>query len=325
LFSTVVQLSRSAFSGKPFTVSEVNHPFPNEFACEGIPILAAYGALQDWDGIFWYTLAHQEIGSLKPVMRGHFDHAMEPVKLAQVPAGALLFLRADVQPARQTIERSYTPQQVRESIRLPAREHRPYFTPGFPLALPLQHGSRISSLAGPATPIMPALLDTNALVSDTGELAWRHRAAGSGLVSVNTERSQALVGFLGAGDVPLRHLAVDVRPAFCAVTLHSLDSHPIARADQLLLTATARMANSGMVWNGQRTSLQSWGDAPTRIEPVTGRIHLSGLDHAASVTARPLTGAGVTNGAVLRAVRDEARWTLPLSSPALSYLIQIER
>ena len=28
LHSTVVQLSRTAFAGKPFTVSETNHPFP---------------------------------------------------------------------------------------------------------------------------------------------------------------------------------------------------------------------------------------------------------------------------------------------------------
>jgi hypothetical protein len=37
LHSTVVQLSRSAVAGKPYLVSEVNHPFPNEYASEGCP------------------------------------------------------------------------------------------------------------------------------------------------------------------------------------------------------------------------------------------------------------------------------------------------
>ena len=41
LNSTVVQLSRSPVAGKPYTVSEINHPFPNEYACEGIGVLAA--------------------------------------------------------------------------------------------------------------------------------------------------------------------------------------------------------------------------------------------------------------------------------------------
>lgn len=43
LHSTVVQLSRTPFAGRPYTVSETNYPFPNEYASEGIPILAAYG------------------------------------------------------------------------------------------------------------------------------------------------------------------------------------------------------------------------------------------------------------------------------------------
>ena len=55
LHSTVVQLSRTAIAGKPYTVSEVNYPFPNDWASEGIPILAAYGAFQDWDAIILYT------------------------------------------------------------------------------------------------------------------------------------------------------------------------------------------------------------------------------------------------------------------------------
>ncbi|HEV3199893.1 MAG TPA: hypothetical protein VGZ73_18445, partial [Bryobacteraceae bacterium] len=46
LHSTVVQLSRTAFAGKPYTVSETNHPFPNDWASEGIPTIAAYGSFQ---------------------------------------------------------------------------------------------------------------------------------------------------------------------------------------------------------------------------------------------------------------------------------------
>ncbi|MEP7000835.1 MAG: hypothetical protein ABI969_10175, partial [bacterium] len=55
LHSTIVQLSRTAMEDKPYTVSEVNHPFPNDWASEGIPILAAYGSFQDWDAIILYT------------------------------------------------------------------------------------------------------------------------------------------------------------------------------------------------------------------------------------------------------------------------------
>src|SRR5262245_10136061 len=68
LQSTVVELSRTALAGKPYTVSEVNHPFPNDYASEGIPILAAYAALQDWDGVFWYTFEPKASADWKPVI-----------------------------------------------------------------------------------------------------------------------------------------------------------------------------------------------------------------------------------------------------------------
>ena len=115
--STVVQLSRSAMAGKPYTVSEVNHPFPNAYACEGIPLLAAYAALHDWDGVFWYTLAHDHLVGEPPRAIGHFDLGPDPVKMTQLAAGALLFLRADVRPAAKTVTRSYTPEQVLLSLR----------------------------------------------------------------------------------------------------------------------------------------------------------------------------------------------------------------
>lgn len=170
LHSTVVQLSRSAVAGKPYTVSEVNHPFPNEYACEGLPILAAYAALQDWDGVFWYTLGHKDILALENTIAGHFDFAKDPVKMTQLAAGALMFLRPDVRAAERTLARAYTPEQVRESLRLPNSEW-PYFTPGFQLSLPLRYAVRISSFTSPATgPIEEAVAQPYS--SDTGELTW---------------------------------------------------------------------------------------------------------------------------------------------------------
>jgi hypothetical protein len=244
LRSTVVQLSRSAVAGKPYTVSEVNHPFPNEYACEGLPILAAYAAMQDWDGVFAYTLAHREIVGADPVVAGHFDFAHDPVKMSQMAAGALLFLRGDVRPAARTVGRSYTREQVIESIRLPWSE-QPYFTPGFPLALPLQHAMRVTSFDGPATGRFEAPSDPP-LRSDTDELAWVSGAKGSGLVTINTARSQALIGFCRGRQETTANLAVAVEVPFCAITLHALDDKPIAESERLLLTATARLANSGM-------------------------------------------------------------------------------
>lgn len=314
--SSVVQLSRTAVGGKPFTVSEVNHPFPSEYACEGVPILAAYAALQDWDGIFWYTLGHKDVVGWTNATPGHFDFAPDPVKMSQIAAGALLFLRGDVQAARQTVARSYSREQVIESLRRTWKD-QPYFTPGFPLALPLTHGVRVSSFDGPPTGPFEAVA-TNNIVADTGELAWR-----KGFVTVDTPRSQALIGRI-AGQT--KNLRAEMQTPFCALTLGSLDSKPVSGAGRLLLTAGARVATTGMEWNEKRTSLEKWGTAPVRIEPVTGKIVLTDLKAVRSATAQPLDGAGRSLGQPIPLSRVADGWQLVFGQPSTTwYVITVNR
>ncbi|MGA7803280.1 hypothetical protein, partial [Bradyrhizobium sp.] len=145
--STVVELARSAVAGKPYAVSEVNNAYPNDYAGEGIPILAAYAGLQDWDGIFWYTFEPKSDPSWKPYIGDPFDISLDPVRMPELAAGALMFLRDDIEKARNLRERSYSRDQVFDSMLLPSAD-RPFFTSGFPLDLPLQHEVRISSLNG---------------------------------------------------------------------------------------------------------------------------------------------------------------------------------
>jgi hypothetical protein len=316
---TGIQLSRSAVAGKPFTVTEANHPFPGDFACEGLPLLAAFAAFQDWDGVFWYTLAHKDVVAHGNAKLEHFDLAPDPVKLSQLAAGALMFVRGDVQPARRTLGRSYSREQVIESLRL-GKTERPYFTPGFPLALPLLHGVRITSFDGPSTaPFEPVAAGT--IVCDTGQTTWRGGETGDGVVSIDTPCSQALVGHLGREPVATANLRGEIRTRFCALTLAALDGRPIAGAGRLLLTATARVANTGMVWNEKRTSLASWGTAPVRIEPVTGKIELTALAAARDVVAQPLDGSGQPIGRPLPLKRGGNAWSLELGQPATTWFV----
>jgi hypothetical protein len=323
LHSTVVQLARSAVAGKPYTVSEVNHPFPHRYSSEGIPILAAYAALQDWDGIFWYTFEHRRPDEWEPRARGHFDLRPDPVKMAQLAAGALLFLRGDVASAEGLHRRSYSSRDVRESIRL-THDLWPFFTPGFDHALPLRHRTRIQGFDGGRSDPVPSGT-TGSIVSDTGQLTWLW-AAESGLVIVETDRSEAIVGFPGAHEARPRHLDMTLGNDFAVVTLSALDDRPLARSSRLLLTAGASVANAGMVWNQSRTGLAEWGGAPTLVEPVRGRVVLRGLESATGVEITPLDGGGHATASTRSGVRGEAGWQVELGSDAtVWYVVDVAR
>jgi hypothetical protein len=328
LHSTIVKLSRSPVAGKPFTVSEVNHPNPNEYGCEMIPILAAYAGFQDWDGVFFYTLELKTDDDAQTFVADNFDISQDPVKMVQMAAGALLFLRGDVLPAKETVVRNYSTKQVWETMRLPEAE-RPYFTPGFPLSLPLRHGSRIGCFDCDPTvefekdKVNP---ENDSIVSDTKQLTWNISPEHSGLVTIDTDRTQALVGFVKANHKTTKHLSAEVKNDFCAITLSSLDAAPISRAKTLLLTTGSRIENTGTQWNDRHTLWSEWGTGPTRIDPVRGWLTLRELDGAVAVLLQPLDGAAKPIGKPISGRRLEDGWELPLGEPATTfYLIKVVR
>lgn len=311
--STVVELSRSAILGKPYTVSEVGNPFPNDYAGEGIPILAAYAGLQDWDGVYWYTFEPKFDPNWKSYVGDAFDMSLDPVKMPELAAGALLFLRGDVDKARVIDKRSYSEAQVFDSMLLPSSD-RPYFTDGFPLATPLEHEVRISSLHGP--PIQPfhQPSPSDPMVSDTGQLKWYGSDHQSGLVTVDTARSQALIGFVKAQGKEVGNLAADVQNRFCVLLLTSMDDQPIASGSKLLLIAGGTVQNSGQAWNSAGTDLTSFGVAPTVIDPVKGSVTLSGLKGARGVMLQAMDGAGQPLGEPIQGQKSGADWRLSLGA-----------
>jgi hypothetical protein len=324
LHSTVVQLSRTAFAGKPYTVSETNHPFPNEWASEGIPTIAAYAGFQDWDMIIMYTFEPKLAPDWKPYVGDPFDISLDPVRMTEMATGALMFLRGDVRPARQTVERTYSKEEVVENRLLP-RTEQPYFTPGFPLALPLEHGVRIKSLDGPPTQKL-TLPEENPIVSDTKELSWYTSAEKTGLITVETDRTQALIGFIKANHKVLKNLTADITNNFATIVLASMDDKPLARSDKMLLTTGSRVANTDQKWNDTRTRLTNQGNSPSLIEPVTGSVTLRSIEGAAMVSAAALDGSGKPIGAEIQAKKTADGWAIPIGEPATTwYVISVKR
>ncbi len=96
----VANVASSTVAGKPMIVPEVNSPWPNEFRAEFMPMTMAYAALQEWDGVLLFAYdTRTDQNHLT-----YFGNTSDPVHWGQVPLSALLFLRGDIAPARNTIE-----------------------------------------------------------------------------------------------------------------------------------------------------------------------------------------------------------------------------
>ncbi len=326
-FSSVMRLSRTAVSGIPYMVPEVNNPSPNFYDSEGIPVISAYGGLQDWSGILLYTFELKRSNEYAPYIGDSFDISHHPVKMPQMAAGALMFLRGDVSVAEQTLERTYTMEQLRETM-LGSEGERPLYTPEFEDMLVLKHGVRIGSMDGPPTQEQ-GLDEQNPIVSDTGELSWYlPQNEKGGMVMINAPRSQALVGFVRDYEASAENLSVDVNNEFCAVSLSSLDEDrtAIPSATRMLLVAGARAENTGTIWDEPQMRITDRGESPSRIEEVTGEVRLQGLEDAESIQVYPLDGSGQWIGDPVTAVSEGPDWVFPIGETTTTwYEIIVER
>ncbi|NUQ00137.1 MAG: carbohydrate binding domain-containing protein, partial [Armatimonadetes bacterium] len=102
----ITSLANSRVIGQPYSVTEYNHPAPNTHNSEAFLLLAAYGAMQDWDGIYSFAYGTSEAGRIN----GYFSVDSHPTQMATMAAAAALFLRGDVRSPAAPIGPTITPE-----------------------------------------------------------------------------------------------------------------------------------------------------------------------------------------------------------------------
>ncbi|MBM4080097.1 MAG: hypothetical protein FJ278_10395, partial [Planctomycetes bacterium] len=292
---TLPRLAMHRVAGKPFTVTEYNHPAPNDYQTEAFLLVAAYGALQDWDGIFSFTY-HSGAGKWdRDLVSSYFDVDSNPVKMAHMPACAALFLRGDVQPARQrtVLELDHDAVMRNASRRVrdigsAFRERGTHPTAALQRRLALAFREtrflRENGFLAPPTPSPP-------IGSDTGELVWDAGNPKAGLVTVRTAHAVVAVGYVGGkklelGAVTLEMPAKAEKPVpmvgtgfwggFAAISVVAMDGQPLSESNRILVTATGRTENPGMVWNETRTSVSNqWGAGPVHVEGIPAKLAIA--------------------------------------------------
>ncbi|MBN2452204.1 MAG: cellulase family glycosylhydrolase, partial [Lentisphaeria bacterium] len=274
--------------GKPYTVSEYNHPFPNQYGAEGQPMLRAYGALQGWDGVFAYTWHHRH--ECEPdVLTYFFSVNVRTDVLAHFPACAAMYLRGDVREAAGTVTAAvaYAPyfdqlvnaRAVGFSIGSAGLDSRWALVHRTGVVLgPMGDGSAVEP-PGAAAPG-----DAGVIVSDTGELTWNTEIPGAGYVTVNTPNTKLFTGFPASRTIQLGEVTLAVgqtRLRWATVSLVSRYATGFGTAGKptdVLLAATGMMQNADMeiteVGSREITMGARWGHGPVMVEGIPARVVL---------------------------------------------------
>ncbi len=95
--ATLFALAAQRLAGKPFTVSEYNHPAPLDSQAACVPMLSAFASAQDWDGIWLYTYSHSQSNWGRSHLNSFFDIDSNPAKWGFMRSGADIFRHRGVE------------------------------------------------------------------------------------------------------------------------------------------------------------------------------------------------------------------------------------
>lgn len=315
---TLASLAMKRVSGMAYTVSEYNHPAPIQYAAEGFPMIAAFGAFQAWDGIFNFTYSHSTDFEPKH-LSSFFDIKGDTSRLVHMPASAAMFLRGDVAPARKTlavpVSRDAERQKLYETLSAWTITADNF---GLDPRLSLLHATAMD-LRGRQQATLPELAaDAKEFVSDTGQLRWNLSEPGAGYFTVDTPRSKLFTGFVHGrtfqiGDVALK--IGETRLDWATVSLVAVDGKGFDHPGRILVAATGLVQNTDATLRkleGDRVTLDDrWGKAPLLSEGVPALIALP-VD-ASRVQVYPLDESGNRREAI--AVKSHNGKTIVTLSP----------
>jgi hypothetical protein len=280
---TIPGLALRRVLGKPHCVSEYNHPAPNTYGSEGFLLLAAYAALQDWDAIYAFSYCHRGDWDVRRIP-GFFDIDQHPTRMVTLPAAVAMFVRGDVRSGREQVVRPLSREQEIDALR---SGHAWELVHGGHVGLPrgeaLRHRVAVSVEGGEAGASTADAADPSTdrrFAADTGELLWDLGTAQRGVVTVNTARSKAVIGFGGGKRFELGGVIIEpgdtAQAGWSAITLTVMEGQDFKGPARLLVTATGTAENTDMRWKSPaRDSVgRNWGRAPSLVEGIPARLTL---------------------------------------------------
>ncbi len=282
--TNILNLAAQRVKGKPYTVSEYNHPFPNQYGAEGQPMLRAYGSLQGWDGVFEYTYNHQS--DFYPVDNNYFFSIIARTDvLAHMPACAAMYLRGDVSEAKSEITTPVDFNSYFDHLAGKSKVGANISDAGFDIRQTLIRKTAVDLTGNAGTD--PSVMekpgsDQKIISSDTGELTWNTEQSGAGFFTVNTANTKLFTGFPANRKIELGDVSLSVgktRLGWATISLVSRFAGGFGSSGKsnILVTATGVTENKDMTIekvDEKHIRLSNWGTGPVVTEgiPATLRI-----------------------------------------------------
>ena len=321
---TLPGLASRRFAGKPYTISEYNHPYPSFYGAEGQPMLHAYAAFQGWDGVFAYSW-NNRINEEPQSMEYFFSYAARTDCLAHFNACAAMFLRGDVQEGEDGVT-AIVPLKAFEDewVKKPTRNGDIITLikdgTGMTKQDMLLHKTTVDVHADKSVAVKtsePAAVK----ISDTKQIEWNNEDPENGMFMVKTPNVKVFSGFpkgrtADLGDGVTLNIG-KTKLGWATISLTSKEGDGFEKGTSLLV-ATGYTHNKDAKFKREldkdgnpTTTISSrwydWGTGPMMTEGIPATVTLPSAAEATTCWALDESGARkvevpVTKGADGKAV-----------------------
>jgi hypothetical protein len=266
--ATLFRLAAARLQGKPFTLSEYNHPAPLDSQAECVPMAASFAAAQDWDAVWLYTYSHSSDDWYRENLNSYFDIDTNPAKWGFMRAGSAIFREGLIQPLGDSV-RAELFLRSNDLVSELAQLHLEHDRNMMNVVSDICGATRQSILNNILFMSFSPPAGTGYIPPSRTGLKW----------SVENSRGLYYVGSgagVLAGDTSRFERCQIDDPAFAVITATPLDGLPWPRSSKILITACGRCENVGMEFSQDRRTVgRQWGQGPAQIETVKGTVEIA--------------------------------------------------
>ncbi|MES2641007.1 MAG: hypothetical protein V4850_16065 [Myxococcota bacterium] len=249
--------------GRPCTMSELNHSWPNRYGHEAPLVWSSLAARQDLDAVLWFAYSHGSFDPAPDGPAGALDLSGRFSSWVQMPTASALFRSGALAPPERRFVRWWSADGLLRDLAEPSSL---WLDTQVSWQSVLDNVLRTSFAAMPP-PLTPAPAPT------PSPLRWWPDA---GRWVIDTSRFQAIVGHTSAPSEEPGAEPAALRVAlssFAAVSLASLDGAPLGDGTKrALLTLAGRTEREGTLRSTGGPGSVVYGKGPARLERLTGFV-----------------------------------------------------
>ncbi len=278
------RLAVQRINNKPYTISEYNHPYPNQYGAEGQPMLCIYGRLHGWDGVFQYSYNHY-VDDFEPQANPwcFFDCIARTDVLAHFPACAAMFIRGDVNESTEPIVVQVDFNSYQDSLIKSKTVNFGFSSMGLDNRISMVHQTSLD-FNGKGT--LPATInklpvDQKIFISDTKEIIWNTEKPNAAYLAVNSANTKFFTGFPEGRKIELGGVSIELGPTRLNwATISLVSRYATGFGDQgkqadILLASTGDSGNSGRTMKSMgnnKITLPERGGVPVLVEGISATI-----------------------------------------------------